>query len=479
MILTGNTHHWLYDQAQAKPLNHAVITEDESLSYKELHRKSLNAAGYFSSFDIGANENIGILYRHNYNFYVIVNALWLLGAVPVPLNTKLTVAELSAQIKHAGIKHLIVDEYNDNLFNSPEVLGKITYSHNSKGDNLSVTNSPLHLDKPALLMYTSGSSGKPKAVIHTFTSLLESVKIIDSFASLSEHDVLLASLPLYHVGGFMMLVRAILTGASVAFPESLQFEDICDSIANLNPSLLSIIPTTLLRMCENEIKPNNKLRYAFLGGGPSSENTISEGIKKGWPVVKVYGSTETCSMVTALAPHEATFKPNSSGKAMLNVQLKIKDDELLIKSLSLFKEYYNDKAVTHDRVVDGYYHTGDFANIDKDGHLYIEARREDIIVSGGENISVMEVETAIKQIEFVDDVSVFPYEDLKWGQIVCAVIKLKKGGSLTSLDVKEFLTGLISSYKIPKKIVFIDEIPRTEMGKTIRMELIEAIKKSI
>lgn len=328
-------------------------------------------------------------------------------------------------------------------------------------------------------MYTSGSSGKPKAVVHTFRTLFESAMLTDSFAHLNRQDVLLASLPLYHVGGFMMFVRALLSGAAVVFPESLQFDDICSSIINFDPSIISIVPATLLNFNEKSFQLNGKLRHAFIGGGPASDELILDGIKRGWPLVKVYGSTETCSMVTALLPNEMKIKPGSAGKPLSNVECKIENEELLVKSPTLFTGYYKNEIETKKKLTAGFYRTGDFVHIDKEGYIYIESRREDLIISGGENVSVKEVESAIKLNELIEDVCVFPFEDIRWGQMVCAAIVLKEYNSITGERIKEYLNGLISSYKIPKIIVIIENIPRNEMGKIKRGELVEIVKKNI
>lgn len=478
MIECSNINCWLFEKAQSRPSAPAVITEDGTISYKELYRESLNSAGYFAYSGILKNDNVGILYRHNYGLYAIVNALWIIGATPVPLNTKLTPAELAAQIENADIKYLIVDEYNSDLPGSLDVSQKIVYSHHFTSYDPLPANAPLNLSKPALIIHTSGSSGKPKAAVHTFGSLYESVKLTDSFAHLSQNDVLLASLPLYHVGGFMMMIRALLSGASVAFPESLHVDDICSAILSFNPSIISIVPTMLLRFNEISFQPNSKLRYAFIGGGPAANDIILYGTKKGWPLVKVYGSTETCSMVTTLSPADINVKPGSAGKALSNVELRIQDDELLIKSPSLFKEYYNNPVETGTKLVNGYYHTGDFGVVDSDGYLSIESRREDIIITGGENVSVKEVENIIRQNELVDDVSVFPVDDDKWGQIVCAAVVLKEIESATGEAIRDYLKGLISSYKIPKVIIILHAIPRTELGKAKREELVKIIKNT-
>lgn len=475
--MSGNkTYNWLSDKAAHMPLNPAAITWEGAITFKELLAQSVKAAGYLSEFEIQENDNIGILLRHTHSFYVIINALWILGAVPVPLDIKLSQPELSVRCAGCDIKLLIMDDYNDSSFASFDEVPRVVFSLHCESQELPPKTKSFSEDKTALIMYTSGSSGKPKAAVHTFKSLSESVKLTDSVCHFSEKDTMLASLPFNHIGGFMILVRCLLSGSAALFPESLQFEDICSAMAELNPSIISIVPTTLLRLLENNISPNGSLKCVFLGGGPADTGLITAGIEKGWPLVKVYGSTETCSMITAITGDELKEKPASAGRKLNGVEFCIKGEELIIKSPSLFKEYYKDKHGTEKKVIDGFYHTGDYAGIDEEGALFIESRREDFIVSGGENISASEVETAIKWNESVFDVCVVPVPDVKWGQIVCAAVILKDKALLTPEKIKTFLTGMIAPYKIPKKTLFLKEFPRTGLGKTDRSSLIEMFK---
>lgn len=475
MIEAGGKNHWLIEVAHLHPAGRAVYLEDSSVSYKELLKEVLIAAEYLSRNEIVRDENVGILYRHDYGFIVLVNALWFLGAVPVPLSTKLTGSELCDQSLKIGIRHIITDDYNSNCISNSEKITKITYSLHLKNEQYSNTPAQFKPDNKALIMFTSGSSGKPKAVVHTFNSLYESIRLSDCFTHYTPEDVLLVSLPMYHVGGFMIPQRALLTGGAAAFPESLQFEDICESLNTINPSIISIVPTTLLRFVEEEIKPNKKLRCAFTGGGPAHDKIILDAFSAGWPAVKVYGSTETCSMVTALDITELPGMVSSAGKTLGAVECKIENAELCIKSPSLFQQYYNDENETRAKLINGYYHTGDFGRIEND-FIYIESRREDLIISGGENVSAVEVETSIRLMDMIEEVYVFPTDDDKWGQIVCAAIKPKEGAHLNAEIIKEFLSGIISSYKIPKKFYFVEEIPRNEMGKINKAALLKIIK---
>lgn len=482
MIISNTSNNWLLEAAAARPLSRAIISKQATLSFHWLFKRSLDTADYLKGKGITRNDNVGILFSHNYEFFVIVNAIWFLGAVPVPLNTRHTSHEISEQIVQAKIKHLIIDKHINNSFkllNFPDIFyyapppaEEISLKENNVADIYKP-----NPDSTALIMFTSGSSGKPKAVVHTFSSIYSSVLLTESFSNFEHDDILLASLPFYHIGGFMVLMRGLISGTAIAFPESLKFNDFTASLTKYDPTIISIVPTTLFRLTKSYIPPNKNLRYAFLGGGPASDDIIIKAISKGWPIVKVYGSTETCSMVTALSFNEIKEKPSCAGKPLHGVELQISpreqtsDEELGIKSPSLFKEYFNDADITHAKIKDGFYFTGDFGSIDEEGYLYIESRREDIIISGGENISAKEVEAVILQNSSIEDTCVVPVDDNTWGQIVCAVVQLKKGCGLTKEELIEFLSGKTASFKIPKSVVFLEKIPRNELGKIKQKEL--------
>ncbi len=482
MISIGNTNHWLSEQATMQPNNQAIITSEKTFTYSEFYEECLGVQSYFDQLGIKEKDHVGILFGHNYEFFVIVNALWLIGTVPVPLNTRHTTKEIQNQLRQADIKFLIIDEtlksqFASLIFQNKTYLNKVT-KYEVRSTKFNILHSAFCTQHSALIMFTSGSAEKPKAVVHTFNSLLESVKATDSFADLSAEDVWLASLPLYHIGGFMILVRSLITGSSVVFPDSLEYKDILLAIHKFPPSHISIVPTTLLRLLNDNVSPNTNLKFVFLGGGPSEKEFILSAVNQGWLIVKVYGSTETCSMVTALLPKEIKSKPDSVGIPLgenkIKIMSKSKNDlgEVAVFSKSLFKEYYNDQLTTNNELKDGWYHTGDYGWLDREGYLYIASRREDLIITGGENVSAHEVETAIKSHPLIKDAFVFALQDKNWGQIVCAVIVTD---NFSEDEIKNFLKTKIAGYKIPKLFFSMEKIPRNELGKVTRAAIFKQL----
>jgi O-succinylbenzoic acid--CoA ligase len=288
----------------------------------------------------------------------------------------------------------------------------------------------------------------------------------------------------------MILVRALLSGGSIAFPNSLKHEEITQTLKRINPTHVSFVSTTLARILKDDFVPSTNLKFVFLGGGPVSHKLCEQAINRGLPIIKVYGSTETCSMVTALLPDEVKQKPDSVGKVFGMNKIKIKSmskndfgdfcgsgevGEIVVSSQSLFSEYYNNQVTTEKVLENGWYHTGDYGWLDKEGYLYISSRREDLIITGGENVNALDVQNVLKSHSFIEDAFVFALKDDVWGQIVCAAIVSKK---ISDLEIINFLKENIAGYKIPKRFFFIDSIPRNEMGKVKRTELLSKLNLS-
>ncbi|PKL83879.1 MAG: o-succinylbenzoate--CoA ligase [Ignavibacteriae bacterium HGW-Ignavibacteriae-3] len=485
MIFLNSKTHWLSEQTSRQPDKTAFITSERTVSYREFYMECSAATDFLFDLGIRNTEKVGLLYGHNYNFFAVVNALWFIGAVPVPLNTRLLTEELKKQIDLADIKFLLIDANLTEQFSHLNFENKIYFpsksSRKTYDKNTQILNSTLLCDclsggevlNCSLIMFTSGSTGNSKAVVHTFESLFESVKALDSCFGLSNEDVWLASLPLYHIGGFMIPVRALIAGSAVAFPDSPSHEDIKSGIKKFIPSHISLVPTTLFRLLNENVSPDANLKYAFLGGGPSDKKLISDAVSMNWPIIKVYGSTETCSMITALLPGESKEKLDSSGKVLSDVKITVQEtDEILVASKTLFKEYYNDPLSTRSVFKDGWYRTGDIGRIDTDGYLFLDSRREDVIISGGENVSSGEVENVLKSHPSISDAFVFSLDDKTWGQIVCSVLVTD---NFNEAEISDFLRTKLAGYKIPKRFFLLKKIPRNELGKVSRQTILKEL----
>lgn len=486
MITISNSTHWLLEQAQKLGGNTALSFNDRSITYSKLLGETFNYANYFVSAGIKSGDKIAVLTGHSSEFVFIINALWLIGAIPLLLNSRNSLDNIEQQLAFVSPGYLVVDESTMQKFSGLkfktvlkiEDVNKSVYSGNP------FYSSSFILQNTSLLLFTSGSAGKPKCVVHTFESLYQSALLTDSISNLTSDDKWLASLPLYHIGGFMIFIRSLLSGSTLIFPDSVDQMGIANALKKYQPTHISLVSTTLKQLINDNLKPNPVLKTVFLGGGPLDKKLCSDAILNGFPIIKVYGSTETCSMIAALSQEDFKNKPDSSGKPLGENEIKIADEnyqfigsnrpgEIVVRSKSIFKEYFNNPEETKKRKRDGYFFTGDYGSIDDYGYLYIESRREDIIITGGENVSTREVVQYLIQLPAVKDAYVFAETDEIWGQIICAAVVTDLNVSQNELQNQ--LRNMIPHFKVPKKIYFVDRIPRNEMGK---VEL-ETLKKCL
>lgn len=440
---------------------------DKSVSYKELFERSIKIAVKLSEENISKNDYVPLLIESYLSFIETTIALWFLGAIPVPLNTKLLDDEIKLILNDYSFKSFITDKdfRYENLKNDLQVISQNEIQTNKA--ELTTFAIP-ELSEEAVVIFTSGSSGRPKGVVHTFSSLINNIKNGNRILNHDQSDCWLASLPFYHIGGFQIICRSLFYGFAIVIPESQQTNHLADAIVKHKPTHLSLVSTQLKRIINDGVIPDKSLKVSLIGGGFVDDELMFEADKLGWKPFRVYGSSETGSMVTAISANEIVSKSQSVGKCFSNVEIKISDDsEILIKSNSLFKKYLDDQKETSSKLMNGFYHSGDLGFVDNDGYVFVEARRNDLIVSGGENINPIEVEKVLKQISGIAEACVFAKQSKTWGQTVAAAIVINEL-SLDEKSIKDILKQKLAGYKIPKQFYFVDELPKTSLGKLER-----------
>ncbi len=464
----------------------ALITSHFSLTYKEFQDQVTKIAGKLVELGIQKDDLIGILSKNNHDTVELIFALWKIGAIPLPVNIRLLPGEVKELLEFVNCKLLLIHK---NIAEEKKSIDFPVNDYPFKLDNIHAFTSNhalTSLDDTALILFTSGSTGKPKAVKLSFNNLISSAQNANELFKHREGDRWLASLPFYHIGGFSILVRSVLSGCAVIIPDNLSIEAISDSVEHFSPTHLSLVSTQLKRLIELNIQPGEDLRLTLLGGGFLEPGLVQKSIDAGWKTCKSYGSTETASFITALNREDFQRKPDSSGKPLASNEILIlgknnnpcsamHSGEIVVKGNSTAKEYLNDPEESSQRFVNGYYHTGDFGILDEDGYLYVEARRNDLIISGGENINPVEVEKAIAGYEKVSEVCVFGQNDDEWGEIVSAVIVSENTFEFPLEELKNYLTGKLAGYKHPRRIYFIEELPKTELGKVLKEKVKELI----
>lgn len=439
--------NWLFEQAKINGNKLAVLSNQIELTYEQLYEKVKEKTSVLS-IAINENDIVGIPAEHSHQFIIDLFAIWSLGATVLPINPKLKQDEIDKQLSFTDCKIISNSQVT-------ETKRFTTRSYNP--------------EKSALIMFTSGSTGKQKAVQHTFKSLYSSANLIDNAISFEPQEKWLASLPFYRIGGFQIILRSLLSGGTLCIPDSVQSDNILKSISLYEPNYISLVNASLKIIVESEIKEVQNSKAIFIGGGPVDSNLMKEGLNKELPLYKVYGSTETGSMISVLSPEKPDTKLESAGKPLPGVKIKIIDDEVCVSADSLFTGYYRNQKLTKVKIKDGLFFTGDNGYIDKDGFLYIKNRKDNLIISGGEKIDPKEIEDELMNFDGINQAVVLGIHDEKWGQKVCAVIVGK-----SELDVqvlRDKLKQKLPSYKIPKEIRQIEELPKDEMGKSNLLEI--------
>lgn len=460
----------------------AIKGKDFQSTYAGLREKVLSTASRLHGEKITPGEPVCILSGNNTQFIIIVLALWLIDAVPVPINTRLTEDEIGELVKIAGCDKLLVHkDYRGSTAGIP--VRKILFpadNDSSSIGNITAGNTP---EKTAVIIFTSGSSGTPKGVKLSFRNLISSASTGNGALNQEPGDSWLASLPFFHIGGFSIITRALLYGLTIIIPDSLETADIKFSFEQFDPSFASLVGTQFKRLLDSGMLPNRGLKNLLLGGGFIEDVLVEPAIAKGWNISKVYGSSETSSFVTMLSGSELLSKTGSAGKAVPPNEIFIVDEnhvklppnssgEIAVKSGAVMEGYVNNKVDTAKKLDGGLYYSGDVGYLDGEGYLFIEARRNDLIISGGENINPEEIETAISGCSGVEDCCVIGVEDKTWGQAVAAAI-VKSDDKISAAEIKANLKKKLAGFKIPKEIIFVEKIPRTPLGKIEKVRVRE------
>ena len=468
------------------PSSKAIISSSVIYTFDELRQKVLNTASYLKNQNIFSGDIVGIIGYNDIDFVINILALWQLSAVPVPLNIRLTETEINEQITSAKCSLVLSQkEFSERV----KITGKkiIEYPFEIENDISFIGSQEIKVSDPAVIIFTSGSTSKSKGIILSFNSLYNSALMSNQLLRYTRSDRWLASLPFYHIGGFSIITRSLLFGIPLIIPDSLSLKDLTESLNKWQPTFISLVAAQLKKIVDDEVSPNPELKNCLVGGGFSDYELIRKAVELGWPLNIVYGSTETSSFVSALLKDEIIFKPNSVGRAVPTNKIFIFDSEgnelkpfevgeIVVQSNALMSGYI-DESETKRVIKNGFFYTGDIGFLDEDGYLFIEGRKNYLISTGGENVNPTEVEKALLQHPVIAEVAVFPLKNQEWGEIIAAVVVLKdKSRKLSYDELKKFLHDRISEFKIPKKIFFEDQLPKTELGKVEKDKLINRYK---
>ncbi|GEL77922.1 o-succinylbenzoate--CoA ligase [Tenuibacillus multivorans] len=486
------TPNWLEKRAYLSPNKEAIVLPDgTTYTFQQLKDDARSYAAYLQQQGFKKGDHIAVLSSNSYEMAVIIHALHYIQAISFLLNVRLTENELEFQINDGEVQGLI---YHPEFEETAQSLTKRTSIKACNlfdipsDQTLDQGQEEINFDDISHTLYTSGTTGYPKGVQLTYGNHFWNATASAFNLGLHDHDRWLLSLPMFHVGGLSILYRSVIYGIPIHLHEKFELERVHEDIMKRGVTIVSVVTVMLeqlMRRLGQDRYPET-LRCMLLGGGPAPKGLLETCQEANVPVFQSYGMTETASQFCTLDQENMLSKIGSAGKPLFPGQLKIVENgrdcpsqevgEIVVKGPSVTEGYWKRPEANQAAFNDGWLKTGDLGYLDEDGFLFVVDRRKDLIISGGENVYPAEIEATIKRINGVLDAGVVGVADDRWGQVPVAFV-VKSDGTLDETGVISFAQEHLAKYKIPKKVYFIDELPRNASKKLQRRKLLDLIDR--
>jgi O-succinylbenzoic acid--CoA ligase len=494
---------WLAHRADATPEAPALCDGDGTVTtYAALDADVEELAGRLSTHGVGVDDHLGVFMETRPAFVEVVHAAMRVGATLVPLNARLTEAELAERLDVADVDCLLCGaETAERAVAAAAVLDRDLPVAGLDGGVGGATDllgtDPEEFEVPALTLdgieampFTSGTTGRPKAVCLTAANLAASAAASAFRLGLHTDDRWHVALPMYHMGGLAPVYRSVLYGTSVLVEDTrdgFDPERTLDVLASNGATCTSLVPTMLRRLLDAGGDGNpfpESLRFVLLGGAPAPESLLAECAERGVPACPTYGMTETASQIATAAPREAREHPGAVGNPLLFTEVTVVGEdgravdrgetgELVVAGPTLTPGYYGETASTREQFCSFGFRTGDVGYRDDGGRLYVLNRVDDRIVTGGENVDPGEVLEVVTDAPGVTDAAVVGIPDEEWGERVAALLVTDGGFDREAFDghCRERLAG----FKLPRTVRLVEAIPRTASGTVDRAAVRERL----
>jgi O-succinylbenzoic acid--CoA ligase len=424
---------WLKRAAAAHPEREALVSQNGSITYAELHERAVGAAGALADRGVIRGDRVALALAPGEDFVVALHGCLLGGAAAVPVDVRLTADE--QEVRAAGATNVVDRPLERGAGARP---------------------APMELDQIAAVVHTSGTAAAPRPIGLTYRNWQASAMGSALALGLDEQERWLCAMPLAHVGGLSIPIRSAIYGTTVVMHERFDVAAVARALsaADQRITVVSLVPTMLTRLLDEGLKDPPTLRWALLGGGPIPPGLQARAEASGVPVAPTYGMTEACSQI---ATH---------GWPLWGVEVALsrgaEPREILVRGPIVAPGALGD---------DGWLHTGDLGTLDDDGRLRITGRKADTIVSGAENVAPAEVEAVLLDHPAVADAAVHARPDQQWGEAVVATVVLLDGATPSADELRAHCAERLATFKVPKAIAFARALPRTASGKLLRREL--------
>jgi O-succinylbenzoic acid--CoA ligase len=480
----SRVERWLAAAARARPAHPALFAGERSWSYAELETWSCALAARLARAGVRPGDRVGMLTDPGPETIALIHALMAAGATLVALNTRLVAAELRGLLEDSRPRLVVASEPHAAraLEAGAETL-TLEALESLEPQPGFAAQGQLDLDSDHAILFTSGTSGRPKGVCLTYANQRASARASALRLGTRPDDRWLLCMPTHHVGGLSIPLRCAIGATSIDVQPGFDPERVVARLEAAPVRLATMVPTMLARVFEVGLaRSPAALRILLLGGGPIPAVLVEKSLSRGIPTATTYGLTEAASQVATLPPADLAEAGDSAGTALPDTELRIADaggepmpagepGQILVRGPQVMRGYLDRPEETARALAGGWLHTGDIGTLDRHGRLRVLDRREDLIVSGGENVYPAEVEAALLAHPGVREAAVIARADPTWGQQVHAVVSLAPGAALDAAALDAWLRPRLAGFKRPRGYSFRDALPRTASGKLRRVEL--------
>ncbi|GAA4815124.1 acyl-CoA synthetase [Tomitella cavernea] len=498
---------WITIHARRTPHRVALTDGDtgRQFTYAELDRRTNALADALRAKGVRPGDRVAFVLFNSPHLLEVTFAAAKLGAIAVPVNFRLSAPEIRYILDDAAACVVFASEqviatvreaahgsYVRELIEIPSAAtrsggrtGSAYEEMVSAGDPARVEVDVAH-DGVASLMYTSGTTGFPKGTMLTHGNhLWNAINSVGVDLGLTPQDVSLTAAPMFHIGAFGIFTLPLMyLGGSAVILESFTPAGWLDAVERHRPTVAFCVPAMWAAIAAAGLggRDLESLRYTISGGAPCPVTLIEKLRAQGMVFTEGFGLTETAPVASVLSADDVIAHAGSIGKPVTHVQMRVADEdgcdvpagevgELLLRGPSIFVGYWQKPEATATALRDGWFFSGDLAREDEDGYFYIVDRKKDMVITGGENVYPAEVEQVLYRHDAIAEVAVIGTPDEKWGESVTAVAVLKPGAAVVESELIAWMRERLAHFKCPRKVVFIDELPRTATGKILKREL--------
>lgn len=510
--------NWIHRRREKSRGKTAVISPFGEVTYDQMATRIDQLSAALAANGVEAGDRVAYLGENHPAYLETMFATTSLGAIFVPLNTRLVPAEIAFALQDSGAKVLIFSAVLEGLavlahkklqddgvatpqllaavadgdpvsYQPPQTMPQITDYEQllASAGEAEHQDHPVGLEDPAVIMYTSGTTGSPKGAVLLHQNFTwNSFNVLVDY-DVSSHDVAMMIAPMFHVASLGMgVLPMLLKGATVVLEPKFDPGRTLQLIEQHRATSISGVPTTYQMLCEHpdwDSRDISSLNKLTCGGSAVPHRVMDAYEQKGLSFSGGYGLTETSPGATSMQPAMSRVKAGSAGLPHFFTDVRIVDPlgepcatgevgEIQVQGPNVIKEYWNRPEATASSYDDGdWFKTGDMGSFDEQGYLFISDRLKDMIISGGENIYPAQVEQEIAQLPAVGSVAVIGVPHEKWGEVPKAIIVVRDGHQLSAAEVTEFLQDRLAKYKIPRSVEFVADMPRTASGKIRKTDL--------